>query len=522
MKRKLIFGACLALAACTAGEDPTTGGDDEDLTSISARSRNLTFEGVVYVKPGETDDKILEAVHTQTQSAFGPLLNSKVGVNTREVQNVDKGDLHKRDVIVVDDAGAQKPMLEVRYVYHDKAVVPVEMAHKTALTLALLGQGAAGKEKQILEECTLNDKETKDDIDQGFLWYDFNPTKAPCRHAIAAEQKRIDDAEGKLSDPKKMVSKLRAERIYLPATFDLARADTATHATYPDYDRLFGGNNAQPGVLTIVMLDGRLAHEHVAARKDEGYYQWMDMLGVILQDNPEFTITKTEPDVPLTHPKAAGREWPGLGFKDFVRWTVYGDGWPQGLPTSARDEIADNVANMLDSHWITLEKTVQVSTNGGPPKDLIIRIETLFGCDEDPTPHQRAVSRGDVVIYNGHSYIGYGPLDPDNFKPTMFPKSYQMFFFDSCVSYNYYEQDFFQLKEGGSKNLDLITNGLEAPEDDSGAAEGRFVAKLISGSMPSFQTLLDAAKATDSLRVIDGEIDNKFDPAKTRIRVTKP
>src|SRR5437870_3643120 len=139
MKRKLIFGACLALTACTAGEDPTTGGDDEDLTSISARSRLLTFEGVVYVKPGESDDKILEVVHTQTQSAFGPLLNSKVGVNTREVQNVDARDLHKRDVIVVDDAGAQKLMLEVRYRYHDKAVVPVEMARKTTLSLALLG-----------------------------------------------------------------------------------------------------------------------------------------------------------------------------------------------------------------------------------------------------------------------------------------------------------------------------------------------------------------------------------------------
>ena len=63
--------------------------------------------------------------------------------------------------------------------------------------------------------------------------------------------------------------------------------------------------------------------------------------------------------------------------------------------------------------------------------------------------------------------------DPDNFKSTRFPGSYQLFWFDSCVSYNYYEKDFFTLKEGGSKNLDLITNGLEAPEWQSGEAEGR-------------------------------------------------
>jgi hypothetical protein len=165
---------------------------------------------------------------------------------------------------------------------------------------------------------------------------------------------------------------------------------------------------------------------------------------------------------------------------------------------------------------------VKASVNGGAAKDLTIRIETIFGIEEDPKPHQRALSRGDVVIYNGHSYIGYGPLDPDNFKNTRFPSSYQLFFFDSCVSYNYYEKDFFTLKEGGSKNLDLITNGLEAPEWMSGEAEGKFLVKFLSGQNPSYQVLLEAAKATDSLRVVDGEIDNRFHPDRTSVKLSPP
>jgi len=102
---------------------------------------------------------------------------------------------------------------------------------------------------------------------------------------------------------------------------------------------------------------------------------------------------------------------------------------------------------------------VRVQVGDGAAKDFTLRIHTLFGADEDPEPHRHAVQRGDVVVYNGHSYIGYGPLDPDNFTAASFPSTYQLFFFDSCVSYNYYEKDFFTLKPGGSKVLDIITNG---------------------------------------------------------------
>jgi hypothetical protein len=161
-----------------------------------------------------------------------------------------------------------------------------------------------------------------------------------------------------------------------------------------------------------------------------------------------------------------------------------------------------------------------VQIGSDKPKPLTIRIETLFGAEEDPTPHQRAMKRGDVFVYNGHSYLGGGPLDPANFpNKDAFTRGYQLLWFDSCISWNYYEKDFFSLKDGGSKNLELITNGVEAPEEQSGAAEGKLIARLLDGSLPSYQDLLKAAKATDSLRVVDGELDNTFDPAKKPIRI---
>ena len=93
-------------------------------------------------------------------------------------------------------------------------------------------------------------------------------------------------------------------------------------------------------------------------------------------------------------------------------------------------------------------------------------------------------------------------------------------FVDGCVSYNYYEKDYLPLKSGGTKNLELITNGLEAPSWRSGYAVGQFVSTLVNGKQASYLDLLTAAEATDSLRVVDGEVDNKYDPAATPITVT--
>ena len=524
LKVSCVAAGVALLAGCSASSDGATTGDEDDLTSLTARQRTLTFEGVVYVDPKASETTILQAARAQTQTAFGALLASNVAVRTREVQNIDRSSLVKRDVLVVDPNVASDPgtpMIEVRYAYGDEAVIPVALSRHTSLSLALLAQGAEHDTKTVIPDCTKNDKEARDDAAMGLLWYDFDPSRASCRRAIDREQKTIDQDTSKLADKKKMVARSRATRLYLPTAFRLLRADTATRATYPEYDKLFGGG-VDPDALTVGLVVGRLAHEHVEAVKDDGYFEWHDTLGVIFEAHPDFVLTKTEPAEDLSTVTVSGKKISGLAFKSFVEWTVFGTGFPDGLNAAEKKEITQKIANKLDGHWVTFEKKVKVAIDARPARDFTIRLNTFFGADEDPEPHRRAVKSNDVVIYNGHSYIGQGPLDPDNFRPTSFAPGYQLFFFDSCVSYNYYEKDFFTLKPGGSKVLDIITNGIEAPEAESGAAEGRLIAKLIDGSLPSYQTLLEAAKATDSLRVVDGEIDNEYHPTKVSVRVTKP
>ncbi len=514
----------LCVAACAAPSDDSAEGAEDDLTSLTARQRALTFEGVVYVPVGASDETITETARKQTQTAFGALLNQKIGVQSRELQAIDVRSFRKRAITVFDTAApgsAGVPMTEVRYIYRDNAVVPVENARRTTLPSALLGTAHTASINKIVEACTKNDKEAREDAAGGLLWYDFDPSRATCRRLMEAEQRAIDADTAKLEDPRTQVSKSRVDRLMLPTTMRLARAENATAATYPEYDKLFSGG-VRADTLTLALVVGRLNHKRVEAYKDGGYYEWMAALEEIFRALPGFELKQVEPNEALDQVTIAGRKITELSFAKFVEWTVYDTGWPTGVTGADRTELKQKVGAKLDNHWLTFERKVKVTIGNGAEKDFTLRIETLFGVEEDQAPHKRALRGADVVVYNGHSYIGYGPLDPSNFTRESFPSTYQLFFFDSCVSYNYYEKDFFAFKPGGSKTLDLMTNALEAPEYLSGEAEGKLIAKLLSGSMPSYQTLLATAKDTDSLRVVDGEIDNSFRPDRVTIRVRTP
>lgn len=81
-----------------------------------------------------------------------------------------------------------------------------------------------------------------------------------------------------------------------------------------------------------------------------------------------------------------------------------------------------------------------------------------------------ALENSSVMIYDGHSGLG-GHLDlpsieqTENFKIKLNTKKYQIYFFNSCSSYSYYNSMFFDQKRTstdpkGTKNLDILTNGL--------------------------------------------------------------
>ncbi len=508
----------LALAPLACSAAGTTEDQSEDpLTSVTARSRELKFQGYVYVRRGASDYEILGAVRAETQTAFGALRTAQVGVNSRELKDVDPTTFVKEDVDVVDTdatgSATPTPMTRVRYVYTDNAVVPVEMARRSALSVAVMSPSYKSQTSRILGECTANDSEAQEF--QGSIWYVFDPSLSGCKTAMTKEQQAIDTASKKLTDATKQVSKLEANRLYLPITVALGADKTNKGISYPEYDKLFTGG-VQKGHLVVGMVSGFIDHGAHNDYTDSGYSEWLEQLREAFRGH-DFKLVKSEPAEDLSTYTVNGKSIASKGFDDILTWELDGGSFPSGVDYPGEQDLRRQAGDKIIRHWLTFETKVNVSIGGAAPQPLAIDILTYFGAEEDPTPHKRGIKNSDVFIYNGHSYIGYGPLDPSNFSSSDFPSSYQILFMDGCVSYNYYEKDYFPLHSGGTKTLELVTNGLEAPAYHSGYALGRFTAMLLDGTQHSYLDLLRAAEATDPLRVVDGEVDNTYDPSKTPI-----
>jgi hypothetical protein len=526
----LILLAAGSQAACVA--DAGTTGDEEDLTSVTARERALTIEGYVYVKPSASDTQILAAVRKQNKSGFGALREADISANNRELSDIDAQTFVKEQVTIVDPknpSAAGTPAIRVRYKYTDRALVPVSMAKRSAFNMALLQGNYDLQTKRILTECTGNTAH-----DQEFasaIWYVFNPSLPQCKDAIAKEQQIIDDARKGLTDPGKQIVAEEFNRLYLPVTAKLEGTSTTTKKTYPEYDRLWAGG-VEPGKVVISMVGGVMADwaagETPQIIDDLGYTSFFEQMREIIKVRPNLKLVSAE-GVDMTTFTVGTKKVTGVTFADLSNWELNKTGWPSTITTSA-DKLAlrKAVADKIYKHWLRFEAPFSVKIGTGATKDVTVVINTYYGAETDETPHRRAINTSDVVVYNGHSYIGSGPLDPVRYDASDFPGSYQLFFFNSCVSFNYYEKDFFEMKDGGEANLDMVTNGLESWLSGSGAAMGRFVGTLLNGQQLSYKDILTAtAKGApgydvgmDPLRVVDGELGNKYKPTSTKITVT--
>ena len=521
MLTKSLRFAPLALAltaiGCAAHVDdaaPESADDGDELTSNTARSRSLAFDGAVYVRVDASDAEILQAVQRQTKTAFGALRTAQIGVNNRELKAVDPKTFVKSVVEVVTTPGTPgTAMTKVTYRYTDDAVVPVSMARRTAISLAVLGQGYESKTDRILVECTDNDEEAHDF--RGSLWYVFNASTSACKKAISAESKVVEADRAKLVDPKTQVPASEVSRLYRPMTVRLGADKTNKGRSYPEYDRLYAGG-VQKGKLVMGVVNGVIDHGGGALVDDSGYHDWMNTMREVFRARPGYKLVKSEPQETFTF--KVGQKTLSPTIQQMVDWELDG-AWPAGLSQTDRASLRKQVGDKLIKHWLTIEAETTVQIGDAPAQPLTLQLFTYFGAESSEVPHKRAIKNSDVFVYNGHSYIGFGPLDPSRFSVGDFPDSYQLLFIDGCVSYNYYEKDYFPLKAGGTKNLDLVTNGMEAPAWQSGWALGRFLARLTDGTQASYRDLLQAASATDPLRVVDGEVDNAYSPTKTPIKL---
>jgi len=511
------LGLLASTFACShASDDDGAEADENDLTSVTARSRTLEFTGKVYVETNASSDAILQAVRSEAQTAFGPLRTTDMAVNSRELKEIDTRTFKKRAVKVIDPQGGSKDMLEVTYTYSDNAVVGLSLANRSTVPLALMNPSYRSQLERLLTECTPNDSEAREF--SSTAWYVFQPNLPQCQTAIRNEQQKVDADRAHLTDPAKQVTKSEVDRLYLPITVKLGADKTNRGASYPDYQRLYKGG-VKSDKLVISLVYGDIDHEGSTPSGDFNWGELMDTLDEVGEAQGDLKIVPGPDNVDLSHfTLTDGKKVDNASFKDLVKLKTGGSSLQ--LTSDQQQDLMKQFAERIYTKWIAVEKPIKVAIGNESPRDFAIQFLVYWGASSDSGPHKFATKNSDIFLYNGHSYIGFGPLDPRNFTKDDFAQSYQILWIDGCVSYNYYEKDYIPLKKNGTKDLDLITNGIEAPSWRSGHAMGQFLVTLLNGRGSSYKDLLVAAQDTDPLRVVDGELDNEFRPDRYRITIT--
>jgi len=138
----------------------------------------------------------------------------------------------------------------------------------------------------------------------------------------------------------------------------------------------------------------------------------------------------------------------------------------------------------------------------------------------------RAMRSADVFLYDGHSGLG-GYLNPARLEQDAGAKlalpaaKYQIFVFQGCSTYAYYNSAFFNLKKSGAdpkgtKNLDIITTGIGAAFDVGAAVDVAFLTGVTTGQKPSWQELINKVRAAEgyntALTHVNGDEDNPRTP----------
>lgn len=174
-----------------------------------------------------------------------------------------------------------------------------------------------------------------------------------------------------------------------------------------------------------------------------------------------------------------------------------------------------------------------------PKKDIEIRVRLFFGqsgIDERSRAFHHflrdSLERSSILIYDGHSGLG-GNLDLDSiaestgFRMQPAKGRYQIFFFNSCTSYTYYNALYFQKKRNGrrgknfdpkgTRNLDVMANGLSTYFDVLHNTDMTLIRAVMNWAERSIWTSyrrLATDIDSDNLFTVNGDEDNPRKPVR--------
>lgn len=510
----------LAIGACVPDEEATNPEDEwgaDQIVGANSVGRRMAVDGYVYVPTTATQSTIVAAVTSQMRVLFGAARTANIGLSERQPV-INTASFRIDTVTVVDPARptSTRSLKRVRYTYRARAVVPrtLETA-STVPTATLFPTTYATRSAEIIQRCHAADAQT---VSAASIWYHFEPTRSTCAEAVEAERARIDADRRTLASPDRQITESEAARLYLPVVMSFTPLE-GNDAASPEYHRLYEDDR-----LVAYSFFGLDREDDPYDYGGKNYFTWLR------------TVTRAQPTLRLSVPDGTnllavrwnGREVSNVTLPRVLGWVLDNADFPAEV--ADRNAFRLQVLRQWRDRYVHLSMSATVVTQGRA-RVVPIELRTWYGDEEIDQPsaarrYRAAFADADVFQYTGHSHLGRGPLDPQNYAASVFPNKYQLLMVNSCVSFNYYNQ-FFRLHPGGTANLDTVTNGIEVYLEGAGTSSARFVLALLDGRFRTYREILTDMRvdlpwetAHDPNRVADGELDNVFTRSRFPMSIT--
>ncbi len=383
-------------------------------TGAGNAETTMTFDAAIRLDshraPLAEDAK--KAIEFQVKYLFGSMTNS-------DRPAVPKND-HQIVITSTLPVSGHEDVYEVSYHYTGTVLMTAGPIAPYSLYLPLHAETIATDAVAENDPSTPNACTDDTDPEPEYFWYFWSPDREGCKLALGRDYFR------------------------LTATFAW-KAGASAAETYPEYDRLVQmreGKKVIPLSVLIGKFDDGTSSKPLRSR-DPGAEQFASMRKEMLDLGfSESKISKEDMKAIAKAGKIDGEIKRSKSISGYPYASLFSKETPAG-----RLEVRLFYGNSTDT-----------GSSG------------FFALYQD------ALKNDAMMIYDGHSGLG-DYLSLENLKkdrgmtPVSDPSIYQVFFFNSCTSYAYYNDSYLQWKASatdpkGTKQLDILTSGLSTGYTD--------------------------------------------------------
>ena len=264
-----------------------------------------------------------------------------------------------------------------------------------------------------------------------------------------------------------------------------------TRWSYPEYDKIYGdnGNGQDLIIYTFFGYMDSPKDTDTPNKRDESYKAFQKVKNSLIERGME-TIKQES------------------AFRIF----------PEDVPYSKHFGENENFVIYDGSNYTsTLTKKVRFRGKSVNLKIHLLLSDTDINSDDDTFRYfyEKALRTADIIEYEGHSGLGAN-LSLEKLEISkLSKKKYQLYFFNACSTYNYFNNEYLKAK-GGPKNLDIILSGLPTYGDSASNNSLAFLDTFIEAKSLTFQTIVsrieDSSDGGPYLYSVVGDHDNAWKP----------